>query len=117
MTHRPDHRIRKLLVLAALLGVLLALTQVTHTTSTTVTTPMTVLYFDPGGDGAATTWLIVGGVATVMLGWPLVTRRFRSKAARAADDSAATASTDAFPNYLQLRSTSRLSVPFWSWLR
>ncbi|MFN8595973.1 MAG: FAD-dependent oxidoreductase [Anaerolineae bacterium] len=119
MTTQPSHRIRKLLVLGALFGVLLALTHVTHTTSATVTTPMTVLYFDPGSDGAATAWLIAGCVIALTLSWPLVTARSRSKAANAAATDPAASSTDAevFPNYLQLRSKARLSPRVWSWLR
>ena len=119
----PSHRsrtIRKFLTLGALLIVLTALTHLTHTTSTTVVTPMTVLYFDPGGDGPSTAWLIAGLVVALTASWPLITRRFRRAAADRSDASPIAASDPArplFPNYLQLRSTSRLSVQFWSWLR
>ncbi len=122
MHARHSRTIRKFLTLGALLVVLFAVTHLTRTTSGTVVTPMTVLYFDAGSDGPATAWLIAGLVIALTASGPLVVGRLRRKAAsKDAADQSAVAATDGtrpiFPNYLQIRSTSRLSVQFWAWLR
>ncbi len=120
MHARRLRTIRKFLTLGALLVVLFAVTHLTRTTSTTVVTPMTVLYFDAGSDGPTTAWLIAGIVVALTASWPLVAGRFKRTGTTAQSDAAMAASSaerPQFPNYLQIRSTSRLSVQFWAWLR
>jgi NADPH-dependent 2,4-dienoyl-CoA reductase/sulfur reductase-like enzyme/ferredoxin len=129
MSRKYSQSIRTLVAFSGILLSLLALTWLASATLTKspnwATAPTVEAYFDHGGDGPITAWMIVAAILAVMLISFLVASRFGrlGKRDRVNDLSAVPqpAGSDPtlpiFPNYIQLRSKARLSLRFWSWMR
>jgi NADPH-dependent 2,4-dienoyl-CoA reductase/sulfur reductase-like enzyme/ferredoxin len=129
MLRKYSQGIRTLFVLSSILVALLALIELATATLARTASwavgPMVEAYFDPGGDGPITAWMILAGILAVMMISFLVVSRFKRTGSRDRLDESSvvqqpTGSDPAlpiFPNYIQLRSKARLSLRFWSWLR